>query len=185
MLTVAETIERYGAETLSEAELINVIQGTDIPKEKQEKLKLKACTAICQRILCKQKLQLTSPTNTAEYLSPQMQGLDHEEFWIITLNSKNRIINRHTVSVGSLTGTIVHPREVFKPAILDNAAALIAAHNHPSEDPNPSSEDQDITEMLIKAGDIMKIPVIDHIIIGGNSYYSFQENGKIKKEKTK
>ena len=92
--------------------------------------------------------------------------LDREHFFLITLDSKNRTIGYHTVSIGSLSTSVVHPPEVWKPAILDSAAAVIFLHNHPSGDPAPSREDRDCTNRLVEASKILGIRVLDHIVFG-------------------
>ncbi|MDF0673238.1 MAG: JAB domain-containing protein [Nitrospira sp.] len=103
-------------------------------------------------------------------------GLDREHFAVVSLTAKNKPIGFHVVSVGSLTLSVVHPREVFKAAILQNAAAVILAHNHPSGDPTPSSEDKFLTGRLVEAGDILGIRVLDHIVFGDTTHYSFADN---------
>ena len=102
-----------------------------------------------------------------------------EVFGIIILNTKNKIVAVHEVSRGTLNNSMVHPREVFKPAVLHNAAAIICFHNHPSGDPDPSIEDIEITKRLVKAGEIILIEVFDHIIIGDDRYVSLKEMGMI------
>jgi DNA repair protein RadC len=97
-----------------------------------------------------------------------------EHFCIFCLNTKNKIVGVHTISIGSLNATIVHPREVFKAALLNNAAAIICIHNHPSGDPEPSKEDIEITRRLVEAGEILGIRVLDHVIIG-ERYLSMKE----------
>ncbi len=101
--------------------------------------------------------------------------LDREQFLVILLDTKNAIIGFNVVSMGTLNGSLVHPREVFKPAILGNAAAVILLHNHPSGDPAPSTEDRTITARLRQAGDILGITLLDHVIIGDGTYASFAE----------
>jgi len=103
--------------------------------------------------------------------------LDREEFFIIGLDGKNRMTFAHSVSVGSLTASIIHPREVFKMAILGNAASIILAHNHPSGDTKPSPEDIDITNRLSTCGKLLGIKVLDHIILGDKNYLSFADKG--------
>ncbi len=98
-----------------------------------------------------------------------------EHFCILCLNAKNKIVGVHTISIGSLTASIVHPREVFKAAILNNASGIICLHNHPSGDPEPSREDVEITKRLVKAGEIIGIKVLDHVIIGEQKYSSMKE----------
>ncbi len=111
-----------------------------------------------------------------EYLS----GADREHFVVVLLDTQNRMIGLHTVTVGTLDATLVHPREVFKPAILANAASVLVAHNHPSGDTTPSAEDHSITRQLVIAGAVIGIDVVDHIIIGeSTAYYSFAESGML------
>jgi DNA repair protein RadC len=100
-----------------------------------------------------------------------------EHFCILCLNVKNKIVGVHTISIGSLNATIVHPREVFKAAMLNNASGIICLHNHPSGDPEPSREDIEITRQLVKAGEILGIRVLDHVIIGEQRYLSMKERG--------
>ncbi len=100
-----------------------------------------------------------------------------EVFGILVLNIKNKIVAAHEVSRGTLNTSMVHPREVFKPAVLHNAAAIICFHNHPSGDPEPSREDIEITERLKNAGEILGIPVYDHIIVGDDRCVSLKERG--------
>jgi len=101
--------------------------------------------------------------------------LDRERFVVVLLDGKNRVLGFHVVSVGSLTAALVHPREVFKAAILANAAAVILAHNHPSGDPSPSAEDRALTARLRQAGELIGIRVLDHVVIGDGSYTSLAE----------
>ncbi|MCP1312115.1 RadC family protein [Paenibacillus tyrfis] len=106
--------------------------------------------------------------------------LEHEaceKFGILTLNTKNFVAGLHVLSVGNLNSTIVHPREVFKAAILNNAASLVCFHNHPSGDPTPSQEDINSTLRLIEAGQILGIEVLDHVIIGEKRFVSLKEQG--------
>ena len=119
------------------------------------------------------------PQDGVAFLMPRLRYLQREQFLVVLLNSKNKVIGTEVISEGSLTGSVVHPREVFQPAILQHAAAIVVAHNHPSGDPHPSSEDREITRMLVEAGKILKLPVLDHLIIGDGTYYSFQEEGAL------
>ncbi len=118
---------------------------------------------------------LSSPEKVHELLSIDLRDRKKEVFVLLMLDGKNRLIERVDVSEGTLTSSLVHPREVFRPAIRASAAAVIFAHNHPSGDPVPSSEDIEITERLVDVGELVGIPVIDHVIIGGNDYRSFDE----------
>ena len=103
--------------------------------------------------------------------------VDREEFLVLVLDAKNAVLGFNLVSVGTLTSSLVHPREVFKPAILGNAAALILIHNHPSGDPAPSAEDLHITRRLREVGAVFDIKVLDHIIVGDGRYVSFVDDG--------
>jgi len=100
-----------------------------------------------------------------------------EHFYSLHLNSKNQLIREVLISIGSLSTSIVHPREVFAPAIRDSTASLIFLHNHPSGDPSPSREDRDCTQRLFYAGHILGIRVLDHIVLGHDDYYSFADAG--------
>ncbi len=100
-----------------------------------------------------------------------------EHFCILCLNTKNKIVGVHTISIGSLNASIVHPREVFKAALLNNANGIICLHNHPSGDPEPSREDIETTHRLVSRGNILGIKVLDHIIIGDGRYISLKEQG--------
>lgn len=105
-----------------------------------------------------------------------------EVFGILILNAKNKIVAVHEVSRGILDASLVHPREVFKPAVLHNAAAIVCFHNHPSGDPEPSKDDIEITKRLVEAGEIMGIAILDHIIVGDDRYVSLFERMATKKE---
>jgi DNA repair protein RadC len=102
---------------------------------------------------------------------------DQEHFAILLLNNKNRVRAHKVISSGSLTASLVHPREVFKPVILYGAAAVILCHNHPSGDPEPSPEDIDITRRLVQCGEIFGIRMLDHVILGRDSMFSFSDRG--------
>ena len=106
-----------------------------------------------------------------------LTALDREAFVVLLLDLKNRVTGVHVVSVGSLAASLVHPREVFKTAILGNAAAVLVVHNHPSGDPTPSREDREITTRLKASGELLGIPLIDHIVVAEDGYRSFSEGG--------
>ncbi len=106
-----------------------------------------------------------------------LRGLKHELFKVILLDGKNRIIRDSTISEGSLTVSIVHPREVFNPAIRDSAGAVIFIHNHPSGDPTPSREDHQLTKRLAACGELLGIKVLDHLVVGDARYFSFADQG--------
>lgn len=121
--------------------------------------------------------RFTTPRQVFEYFHHEFRDSRKEYFLVLLLDGKNRIIRRVQVSEGSLNQSIVHPREVFSPAVKESAAAMILVHNHPTGDPAPSQEDIAITRRLKEAGEIMGIRVLDHIIIGDGEYLSFVERG--------
>jgi DNA repair protein RadC len=120
---------------------------------------------------------LCSSTDVVDYYRPRLKDLKKEVFKCLLLDTKNRVIREDEVSVGSLSASIVHPRETFKAAIRESAAAVIFIHNHPSGDTRPSQEDILLTRRLVQAGDVLGIRVLDHIIIGDAVHYSFRDNG--------
>ena len=115
----------------------------------------------------------------ADFVLSDMRFLERENFNIAILNTKKEVESIRHISTGTLNATIVHPRDVFQIAIRENAHTIILIHNHPTGDPTPSIEDINITNRLVEVGNIVKIDVIDHIIIGDNTYYSFLENNLI------
>jgi DNA repair protein RadC len=122
--------------------------------------------------------QLRVPAEAAPLLAQYIGETDREVFAVALLTIRHRVLGLHTVSVGCLTSSLVHPREVFKPAILAGAAALLLAHNHPSGDPEPSAEDIALTRRLVSAGQLLGIEVLDHLILGESGrYVSLRERG--------
>lgn len=121
--------------------------------------------------------RMAAPQDGALLLMPKLRYETNEHFMLVLLNTKNRVIAVQQVSEGSLNSSVVHPREVFSPAIAQHAAAILVGHNHPSGDPEPSREDKGLTAVLVKTGNLLGIPLIDHIIIGDGIYYSFKEHG--------
>ena len=210
-----EKMMRYGAESLSNAELIAIIIRTGLPDatsvevgqqvlkyfendlsqfynmdilelERNKKLpgigKVKACqikAAIELGIRVNRKtpmeIKVTSPQSVADLLMDEMQYLKQECFKILLLDTKNKVLKVESISQGILNASLVHPREVFVKAIKQHSAAIILVHNHPSGDPDPSPEDKNITKRLQDAGELLGIPVLDHIIIGRGTYMSFKQ----------
>jgi len=122
--------------------------------------------------------RITSPKTAMDYCLNRFADLAHrqqEEFWIVTLNTKNVPIQCHQITVGTLRNSLVHPREVFRNAIRDAANCILLVHNHPSGDPTPSDQDISVTERLESVAEIVGIPIIDHIIVGGRKALSIQE----------
>ena len=124
-------------------------------------------------------IRISCPNDIADLLMEEMRYLKKEYFKIAILDTKNQIITIENISIGNLNSSIVHPREVFNRAIKRSANSIILVHNHPSGDPTPSSEDINITNRLIEAGNILGIKVLDHIIIGDNKYISFRQRNII------
>jgi DNA repair protein RadC len=119
---------------------------------------------------------LSSPGAVVEFARVKLAGLPHEAFMVIYLNVKNRVIDHEVLQEGTVDRAIVYPREIIKAALTHKAAGLILSHNHPSGDPEPSQEDKHLTRAVIEAARTVEIRVLDHIIVGKNGYFSFQEN---------
>jgi len=122
----------------------------------------------------KPKPVLKSPEDVAAVVRSQLKGKKKEHFLVLCMDTRNRLINHKLVSIGSLDTSIVHPREVFKEAVSSSAASVIFVHNHPSGDPEPSKEDVELTKRLAKAGEVIGIDVLDHIIVCDNNYLSLK-----------
>jgi len=121
---------------------------------------------------------MSTPEKVYSLLKPLFLQ-DREAFFLLSLNTKNGVIAIRTISIGSLSANIVHPREVFKAAILDSASHIIVAHNHPSGDPTPSREDIELTKRLSEVSNLLSITLLDHVIIGEGRHYSLKETGHI------
>ena len=142
----------------------------------------KATTLLAAFELSKRALEVNDTNlpviNTAKDAAAQltdMRDLKKEHFVVLYLNAKNQLVHKETISMGTLNANLVHPREVFEPALKHSAAQIIAAHNHPSGDPKPSDDDLDLTKRLTEAGKMMGIEIMDHVIVSKNSYFSFKE----------
>ncbi len=122
---------------------------------------------------------ITSAEQCAKMLIPRLRGERVESFRVLLLNAANQIVRQEVITQGILNASLVHPREVFRLAIIESAASMIVVHNHPSGNPAPSAEDISITKQLCSVGQIMAIPVLDHIIIAGETYSSMKELGMV------
>ncbi len=175
-----ELLERFGSLVGIEQAGINEIcevQGIGPAKAAQ----IKAAVELGRRY---QKPTLAgasfcSSSDVAAYYRPRMKDFKKETFRCALLDTKNKIIREEVVSVGSLSASLVHPRDTFKAAVRESAAAVIFIHNHPSGDVKPSQEDILLTRRLIQAGEVIGIQVLDHIIIGDGAHFSFRDNGMI------
>jgi len=149
--------------------------------QKAKILSLAAAFEIGKRIAAKlneeKRLQIHSPEIVAQRYIPLMRDLKQEVFKALLLDSANHLLRDVDVTTGTLNSSLVHPREVFREAIAEPAAAIILLHNHPSGNPDPSAEDMQVTKQLVDAGKIIGIPIHDHIIIAGGTYTSFAERG--------
>jgi DNA repair protein RadC len=122
---------------------------------------------------------VNSPSDAFVIVNQYLENVDREHFGILCLDTKNKVTAIHTVSIGSLNSSIVHPRELFKAAILANSNSIVLFHNHPSGDPTPSSEDITVTRRLTEAGTVMGIEVLNHVIVGDGRHISLKERGVI------
>lgn len=125
------------------------------------------------------KQKITSAEDVFNRYVDQLQDKQKEHFHSLYLNTKNHVISDQLVSKGTLNASLIHPREVFKKAIQSSANSIILVHNHPSGDPTPSKEDEIVTKNLVNAGDLLGITVLDHVVIGKETYVSMKETGVI------
>ena len=198
-------IDKYSIYGLTDKMLVNALTGSEIENDNDFYAILASCGSIKEislktginetqatklmlgielgRRFCESKafdkIRFNDTASVADYLKTIMNNLQQEHFLVLCLNGKNKLIKKAIISKGSVRNTIVEPREVFKEAIVNNACAIIVAHNHPSGEVMPSQEDDEVTRMLVRSGKVLNIPVIDHFIIGGGKYYSFREADKI------
>ena len=161
LLAHFQSIERLAGASVEE---LSAIKGVGTAKAVQ----LKAAFALASRLPATREARpmLRTPRDVADRLREEMQHFEVEEFHVLMLDTKNRLIRDIKVSKGTLNASLVHPREVFREAIRAGAASVILGHNHPSGDPTPSGDDLRITRELIEAGRVLKIEVLDHIIVG-------------------
>ncbi len=118
-----------------------------------------------------------SPHQVFAHFASRLRRTRQEVFYVLLLDSRHRLLREVEVSRGSLNQSLVHPREVFAPALRESAAAILVLHNHPSGDPHPSREDHEVTRRLARAGEILGVPLLDHVVIGGEGFTSFAERG--------
>ena len=128
----------------------------------------------------RERTQILTAIDAAQILVPQFGALPVEHFGVLLLDTKHRVTRTSMISIGTLDASVVHPREVFRAATSGAAAAIVVFHNHPSGDPTPSDDDVALTKRLIRAGDLMGITVLDHVIVAENSFISLRERGYLK-----
>ncbi len=132
-----------------------------------------------QKMKPAERYMIRSPEDGADFIMEEMRDLKQEHFICLFLNTKNQVLHRQTIFIGSLNASIVHPREVFKEAVKRSAASIICAHNHPSGDPTPSQEDIQVTRRLKECGKMIGIELLDHIVIGDRKFISLKEKGYV------
>jgi len=181
MSIAQELLVRFGnIKTISQAtiEELSQIKGIGLAKAAQ----IKACFELGRREELEPELKnfdIKDPEAVVKAIRASIKDKAKEHFKLILLNPRNKIIGISTISIGTLNASLVHPREVFKDAIVHSAASVVLAHNHPSGDPEPSEDDLKITKKLVDSGKILGIEVLDHIVIGKNNFCSFKERGLI------
>lgn len=179
--TIQQLFEEFPTTTelmdVSEQQLVR-IKGIGMGKARQLTAMLKLAKLLTIPS-SQEQVKICSPKDAFELLEPDFRYSTKEYFTCLFLNTKNCVISKENISIGSLNAAIVHPREVFRTAIKRCSASLICSHNHPSGDSTPSFEDVELTKRLVKAGEIIGIEVLDHIIIAGNSFVSLKEQGLI------
>lgn len=124
-----------------------------------------------------EKLKIAGSADAIKLMQGHLQDLPHEEFWVILLNRANRVIKKHHVSQGGVAGTVADPKIIFKAAVEELASGIILAHNHPSGNLTPSQSDIELTRKMKEAGKLLEIQVLDHLIVAGQKYYSFADEG--------
>jgi len=169
----------YKYENLKELSNVTIkelmeIKGIGVTKA----IELKAAFELGKRVLKESfntRVELFSPESIYQYLKDELEMKNQEHFIALFLNTKGQLLKKETLFIGSLSSSLIHPREIFKHAVLNSAASIVVCHNHPSGDPNPSHHDIEITKLLHKNSIMMDIELLDHIIIGKGRYYSFKE----------
>jgi DNA repair protein RadC len=167
---------RFELADLCRATPAHIRRAAEIPRTRS--IRLAAVFALARRVeteLRRPRPSLRSPSEVHGLLAPEVRGAAQETFHALLLDGKHRLRRREQVSLGTLNSSLVHPREVFGPALREGAAALIVAHNHPSGDPEPSDEDLAVTRRLVEAGRILGVPLLDHVVIGERSFVSIRE----------
>jgi DNA repair protein RadC len=175
LLTKFGNIKAISQATIEE---LSQIKGIGLAKAAQ----IKACFELGRREDLEPEMisfDIKNPEAVVKAIRTSIKEKAKEHFKLILLNPRNKIIGISTISIGTLNASLVHPREVFKDAIVHSAASVVLAHNHPSGDPEPSEDDIKITKKLVESGKILGIEVLDHIIIGKGGFLSFKERGLV------
>lgn len=167
------SLRRLGASALSDIQKIPGI-GPAVAARVLASLELGRRMA---RETAAERPRIQGPSDVYDLCAPALRDLRQEEFRILLLNTQHAVMRELVITRGTLDASVVHPREVFRAAISESAAAIILVHNHPSGDPAPSREDRDVTDQLASAGQMVGIPVLDHVVVGDGRYVSFVEMG--------
>jgi len=162
-LSVQELMKFKG---IGEAKAISIVAALELGRRRKEKEAVK-------------REKITASKDVYEMMKPLLIDLPHEEFWLIMLNRANLVLKKELISKGGVAGTVVDTKIIFKTAVDNYASSIIICHNHPSGNLKPSDADIKITRTIKEAGKIMEIPLLDHLIITENSYYSFGDDGLI------
>lgn len=171
-------VQMNGLSGLAQASIAEITRVKGIGPTKA--VQIQAALELGRRLLAtapQERPRITSPADAANLLMSEMMFLEQEHLRVILLNTRNNVLKMPTIYVGSLNTSVVRIGEIFRAAIKENAAALIVAHNHPSGDPTPSPEDVRVTQELVKAGKLLSIEVLDHIVIGRQRFVSLKERG--------
>lgn len=163
-LTVADFIKFKG---IGEAKAISIVAALELGRRRREDDVLE------------NKTKISSSSDAYNILYPEMSDLVKEEFWILLLNRANHFLKKIRISEGGLTGTVADPKVIFKHALDNSASSIILAHNHPSNNLKPSQNDIDLTKKLVSAGKLLEISVLDHLIIGSDTFFSFADESLI------
>ena len=142
--------------------------------------RIKACMELGRRredLRCEAGHMMSSPEEVFHHFRTRCVNAKRESFYVVLLNNRNRKIRDVKISEGSLTASVVHPREVFNPVIRESAAGVILVHNHPSGDPSPSREDMELTHRLSQVGEVLGVRVHDHVVVGHDEFFSFNREG--------
>lgn len=161
---VSELISQYKG--IGEAKAITILAAMEIGRRRQIEKAV-------------ERPQITGSESVAEVFQPMLSDLSYEEFWVLLLNRNNRIISSERISQGGVSGTVVDVKLIFKFALDRLASSIILCHNHPSGNTQPSAEDIRVTEKCKAGGAVLGIDVLDHIIVAGDAYYSFSDNGRV------
>lgn len=170
-------LKRHGGKELPKLSVddLREIKGVGVAKACQ----LVACFELARRLLAKEDEEeaIIRKPQDIYTLTKDLQAAKKEHFVVLYLDARNKVLKKETISIGTLTGSLVHPREIFQPAVSLSAAGVILVHNHPSGDTEPSQDDLALTSRLVKAGEIMGIEVLDHLIVGHKTFLSLRDAG--------